>query len=316
MAAAKKKTDKAKEIEAAIHKQFGKESMTLLREDTSHSVREVVPTGIGVLDHYLFGIHGAAVGRIGELFSEEGAGKTSLGHTFLAAGQRAGGVSALIETEHAFDPERASLFGVNTDDLLVGQPDHLSDVLLKIEGVLAAIKAAKPEGPSVIVWDSVAATPTLREFEEGLSGKDKVGDRAKELSKAMRVITRQVKESRVALVCINQIRDNIGVMFGADYTTAGGHAIKFHSSWRLQLFSSKSVKDPKTSEHTGKAVTFLCVKNRLSPPFRKAKVRLDFATGWNEEWSTLEHAKRFGKAPDRARGAKAHADAVKKLGWA
>lgn len=309
------KTDRAKRVLDAVRKEFGQGAATLLREDEVQPPAEVIPTGLEVHDHYVLGVGGLPVGRVIELFSEEGAGKTSLGHTYLGAAQRAGGVGVLMETEHAFDPTRSPVFGVQNEDLLLLQPDHLGDVLAQIEGLCKTIKT-QHLGPSVLVWDSVAATPTKTEFEGGITGDGGHGaDRARELSRAMRILTKQVKDSRLVLVCINQVRENIGVMFGDQYTTAGGKAIKFHASVRLQLLGGKSVKG-QHGEHLAKDVTLLSVKNRLAPPFRKARIRLVYESGWDNDWSTLDHAKTFGAAPKGARVGARTLEAVReKLGW-
>lgn len=307
--------DTAKKIQAAIQKEFGKGSATLLRDEVLDKPKEVIPTGIDVLDRWLLAVGGLPVGRVIELYSEEGAGKTSLGHTFLGAAQHAGGIGALVESEHSFDPTRAPTFGTKVEDLLLMQPDHLGDTLALIEGLCVTLGNLAP-GPSVIVWDSVAATPTKTEFEGGITGDGgHGGDRARELSRAMRILTKKVATSRVVLVCINQIRENIGVMFGDKYTTAGGRAIKFHASVRLQLLGGSAVK-AKGGEHVAKDVTFMTVKNKLAPPFRKAKVRLNYSEGWDNDWTTVSHAKDRGVIPDGTRmGSKAVDAARAALGW-
>jgi recombination protein RecA len=313
--AARRRADTAARIQAAIAKEFGKGSAQLLREDQLEIPREVIPTGLEVLDNYVFGVGGLPVGRVIELYSEEGAGKTSFGHTFLGAAQRAGGAAVLVETEHAFDPTRAPVFGVEVPDLVVAQPDHLSQVMREVELLCDHIGKAKI-GPSVVVWDSVAATPTQTEFEGGITGDGGHGaDRARELSRAMRILTKKVDESRLVLVCINQIRENIGVMFGDKYTTAGGKAIKFHSSIRVQLLGGAGVK--RGTEHVAKDITVMTVKNRLAPPFRKARVRLDYEHGWDNDWTTLNHAKDKGVvAKDAKVGKRSMKEAREALGWA
>lgn len=312
---ATKRKDAAERIQAAINKEFGKGAVQLLREGALDKPREVIPTGIDVFDHYVLGVGGLPVGRVVELYAEEGAGKTSLGHSFIAAAQRAGGAGVLVETEHAFDPSRAPVFGVSLADMLLAQPDHLGDVLRAIE-LFAEVLPTERAGPSVIVWDSVAATPTKAEFEGGVAGDAGHGaDRARDLSRAMRILSKRVAASRLVLVCINQVRENIGVMFGDKYTTAGGKAIKFHASVRVQLLGGSAVKG-KGGEHLAKDVTVMTMKNKLAPPFRKAKVRLDYAAGWDNDWSTLNHAKDRELVPKGARvGAKSLAQAYAALGW-
>lgn len=252
---------------------------------------EVIPTSIEVMNKYILGCGGLPVGRVVEMYSEEGTGKTSLMHAWCADAQRNGGLAILAETEESFDAERAETFGVDLDKLILLNPGTIEKTLAMIETTLDNLRNATSK-PAVIGWDSVAGTPTAREIEEGITGKQKVGDRSKTLSHAMRVLAKRINKNRACLVCVNQIRDNVGVMFGDKQVTPGGHAIKFHASIRLQLMGGKGVKDG--DQHTGKLITALCTKNRFSPPWRKALIRLDFATGLNDDWTTFNFAKDRG----------------------
>lgn len=239
---------------------------------------------------------------------------TSLGYTFLAAAQQQGGLAALIDTENSFDPIRAAIFGVNVPDLLIAQPDHLDEVIPQIEAMVE-ILTSTASGPAVVVWDSVAATATRDEYEGGFEVKDQMGQRAKLLSKAMRVIGQRVARKPASVVCINQVREKLGVIFGDKYTTPGGHAIKFHASVRLQLFRGKAVKNT-NNEHIGNTVTIMGVKNRFAPPYRKAQVRLDYDKGWNNVWSTVSHAKDQKIVPTGAKySQKTYEEAISQLGW-
>lgn len=241
---------------------------------------------------------------------------TSLGYTFLAAAQRAGGLAALWDSEQSFDPERAQLFGVDTNDLLLAQPDHIEELLEGVDVFLRTLEAEKDVGPSVIVWDSIAAASTKAEFEEGFDTKEHAAKKAAALSRAMRIIGPRIKRSKVCMVCINQLREKVGVVFGNKDTTPGGKAVKFHASLRLQLLGGKAVKDNKTNDHIAKVITFLVVKSRFSPPYRKALVRLDYASGWNNAWTTLSHAKDRGViAKDTKMSTKAYKESVAALGW-
>jgi len=316
-AASTKKADHVKAVFDAINKALGKGSVTLLREGLQiQSVEHVIPTGVEVIDNFLFSIGGLPAGRIVELFSEEGGGKTSLGYSFLAAAQRAGGLAALWDSEQSFDPERAQLFGVNTNDLLLAQPDHIEELLEGVDVFLRTLEAEKDVGPSVIVWDSIAAASTKAEFEEGFDTKEHAAKKAAALSRAMRIIGPRIKRSKVCMVCINQLREKVGVVFGNKDTTPGGKAVKFHASLRLQLLGGKAVKDNKTNDHIAKVITFLVVKSRFSPPYRKALVRLDYASGWNNAWTTLSHAKDRGViAKDTKMSTKAYKESVAALGW-
>ncbi len=299
-------------VVAAVRAAFGKEAALLLGKGGSRSeVSECIPTGIDVVDRYLLGVGGLPVGRIVELYSQEGAGKTSFLLAALAGAQREGGVAILAETEQALSTERAAVMGVDLDALVLLQPGHMEELLVQVE--TAVLSVPKSAGPILVGWDSVAATPTKKEVEEGLEGGAAMGERARILSLAMRKLPNLVSERRCCLVLINQIRDKLGVVFGDRTTTPGGHAVKFAASIRLQLFSGAAVKSKEG--HTGKDVTFLVQKNRLAPPFRKAKVRLDYATGWNDSWSTLEHAKNLELIAEDARGKEALEEARRKLGW-
>lgn len=313
MAKASTKQDLAQSALTIIRERLGSESISLQRDDMAMKI-PVTPTGLEVLDHYVLRCGGLPQGRIIELFSEEGVGKTSLGYTFLAAAQQQGGLAALIDTENSFDPIRAAIFGVNVPDLLIAQPDHLDEVIPQIEAMVE-ILTSTASGPAVIVWDSVAATATRDEYEGGFEVKDQMGQRAKLLSKAMRVIGQRVARKPASVVCINQVREKLGVIFGDKYTTPGGHAIKFHASVRLQLFRGKAVKNT-NNEHIGNTVTIMGVKNRFAPPYRKAQVRLDYDKGWNNVWSTVSHAKDQKIVPTGAKySQKTYEEAISQLGW-
>lgn len=313
MAKAVERQDLAQAALAIIRKRLGSESISLLRDDLAMQI-PVIPTGIEVLDHYVLRCGGLPCGRVVELFSEEGVGKTSLGYTCLAAAQRLGGLAALIDTENSFDPVRAAVFGVNVPDLLLAQPDHLDEVVPQIEAMIE-ILTTTADGPAVVVWDSVAATQTKDEYDGGFEVKDKMGQRAKALSKAMRVVGGRIASKNASLVCINQVREKLGIVFGDKYTTPGGHAIKFHASVRLQLFPGKAVKAT-NGEHLGKTVTIVGVKNRFAPPYRKAQVRLDYDKGWNNVWSTISHAKdRELVAANSKYIQKTYEEALAQLAW-
>jgi recombination protein RecA len=302
----------SKDIVEKVRDAFGKESALILGEGGSRSeVVEVIPTGIEVVDRYLFGCGGLPVGRITEVYSEEGSGKTSFALSCAGAAQKDGAVAILAETEGALSTERAQTFGVNLSELVLLQPSHMEEMLAQAE---AAIKAVpKGAGPVLFIWDSIAATPTKREVEEGLAGEAAMAERARILSHACRHLPTLAMKKRVAFLFINQIRDKIGIAFGDKYTTPGGHAVKFVASIRMQLFGGKAVKN--AEEHRGKDLTFFVGKNKLASPYRKARVRLDYEKGWDNTWTTLNHAKDEGVADERARGEKAYEEAREKLGW-
>ena len=282
----------------AIRKGFGKHSVGLLGEGGESEVTEVIPTGIDVLDHYVLGCGGLPRGRMVEVYSEEGGGKTSFTWAAIRGVQRENGVAILSETEDALNLERAETFDVDLDRVVLLEPDHLEDHLAKAE---CALLALNPKVPSLFVWDSIASCVTKDEVEKGLSGKEVWDSRAKTLSHACRVLSKIAKEKGTCLLFVNQVREKIGVMFGDKYTTPGGKAVKFFASIRIQLFPGKSLKNS-ADEHVGKLITFLTTKNRLASPYRKARVRLDYELGWNDYWSTMEHAKLLGVvSPDKTR---------------
>jgi len=296
----------------AVRAKFGDESALRLSDGAACEVREVIPTGVAVLDHYVFGVGGMPVGRLVEVYSDEGVGKTTYAYTVAAGAQREGGIAIWAETENGIDNARARLFGCDVEQLVLLQPGSIEQAGQQIEAALGAVPASV--GPNAVVWDSIAATPTQREVDDGLSGDDRIGERARALGKICKVLSPLAVEKRACLLFVNQVREKIGVMFGDKYTTPGGHAVKFHASIRLQLFGGKAVKDE--GEHTGKVVTFLATKNRLAPPWRKAQVRLDYAAGWDDDWATLAHAKDRGLVPEAARMSAALLEEARaKLGW-
>ncbi|MFQ5472275.1 MAG: DNA recombination/repair protein RecA [Dehalococcoidia bacterium] len=295
----------------ALNKRWGRGAAALLGDGSLRcEVDEVIPTGLAVLDHHVIGIGGLPVGRISELYSEEGTGKTSLMLQCLASAQQHGGVAILIETENALQPEWASgVHGVDTEQLLVIEAEALEDATEKIGHVLSALPPNTDS--ALIAWDSVASTPTKKEVE---TGEQDVGGRARLLSSFCRQIVSKLKRRHAHLMFVNQVRDNIGVMFGNKLVTPGGHAIKFASSVRLQLFAGKALKDD-NSDHVGRIITVLASKNKLHPPWRKARLRLDYRAGWDDRWSTLTHAKERKLVPPRVRSEQAYRDALEKLGW-
>lgn len=306
----------AKRILAAVNAAFGKGTATTLADGGECEVSEVIPTGISVVDHYVTGIGGLPVGRLVELYSEEGGGKSTLALTACASCQREGGVAVWAESEEALQREWAAKLGVCLDDLVLLQPGSIEDTGKQAEAVLQA-HAARPQEPLLFVWDSIAATRTQREVDEGLQGDARVGERARQLSAICRQLCALAPAARATLLFINQTREKIGVMFGDKYTTPGGHAVKFHASLRLQLFGGKALKAAGgMGEHLGKAVTVLAAKNKLAPPWRKAQARLLYEGRWDDAWSTVNHAKARKLVQETARmSADLHAESRRALGW-
>jgi len=289
----------------------GAHSAVKLDEGIADSeIKESIPTGIAVLDHYLCAIGGLPVGRIVELYSEEAMGKSSLVYHFLGCAQREGGRSVLLDSEQSFDRERAAVFGVDPAKLIVCQPSTIEDALGMAETVLTAIEPGV--GPNLIAWDSLAASPPQAELTDDMD-KEHPGKRAILINKGVRKVLKLCVQKRACFVVVNQVRFKIGVMFGDPMTTPGGQAIKHAASLRLKFTGRKLVEGEDGPDAMD--VKVAVAKTRLSVPARWAMLRLDFAAGWNDEWSTLTHGKEQGVIPARAHGKKAHADACAALGW-
>ncbi len=307
----KSKNDVAAQVIAAVNKGF-KGAATRLGAGAKSDVREVIPTGLDNFDKYVCGVGGLPVGRISELFSEEGAGKTTVLLQAMAGVQKMGGLAIMVETETALDSQRAKVFGVDMDAVVLLQPDHIPDCGHQIE--LALKSLPKGVGPVLVGWDSVAATMSKQEAEEGLPDKESFDKRAKEFSGMMRVLGPLVAKSRAHLLLVNQVRANIGVMFGDKFITPCGKGIKFHASMRFQMFPGKSIKDA-GGQHLGKDITILAIKNKLTRPFRKTKIRLLFDTGFDNDWGVLNHAKELRVVDARSRDVKAARVALDAADW-
>lgn len=275
---------------AALRKKYGKDSAGTLSAGGKSTVTEVISSGVDVIDRYVLGCGGWPVGRISEVYSEEGGGKTSLMYAALASVQREGGIAVLAETEQGLNAERAAEFGVNVEDLLLLEPATVEKCGGMIEDTLAALKGSGV--PIFIGWDSLAATETDEEYEKGASERDQMGARGKASGRMMRALAPLISKSRAHFMVINQTREKMGVAFGDKSTTPGGKAVKFAASNRVQLLGGKAVK--RGDEHIGKIITVMGTKNRFAPPWRKARVRLLYSGVWDNDWSTMEHAKTAG----------------------
>ena len=318
MAKAKQDSDPVRAVLAGIKQRVAKHGTArLLSEGTDSDLGEVCPTGIDVVDHHVLGIGGLPVGRIVELFADEGDGKSSMLYQMMAGAQREGGVVCLDETEHAIDAQRASVFGCDVDKIVYDQSDTLEDAFFWLEAALqSAPKSKVGDPPFFCGFDTLAATPTIKEVKEGLLGKDAAMDRARITSKAMRILTPLVARKRGILVVVNQTRTKVGGGWGSNRTTPGGLGLKFHASVRLELFSGKSIKDER-DDHIGKQVTVMAAKTKIGgKPWAKAKVRLYFESGWNNVWSTIWHAKDRKLVPKGAEYDEAtYLAALRALGW-
>ena len=281
----KTKDEKLESTLKDIEKMFGKGSVMKLGERPNVSY-DIIHSGSLLIDNVL-GIGGYPKGRIIEIFGPESSGKTTLALSAIAECQKAGGRAAFVDAEHAIDPNYAQKLGVDTDELILSQPDHGEQALEIVEML------ARSEAIDIIVVDSVAALVPQSELDGEMSDSN-VGAHARLMSKAMRKLAGVLNKSNCTVIFINQLREKVGVMYGNPEVTTGGRALKFYATVRMDIRKGEALKEG--DKIIGNQINVKIVKNKVAPPFKSCKVDLIYGKGLSKASEVLELALQYGLA--------------------
>jgi recombination protein RecA len=295
---------------AELEKRLGKlKARPASKKRPKGEVTDTIPTGLDVLDHYVLGGGGYPCRRMIEVAADEGLGKSSLLFAGFAGAQSIDANTVYFETENRLDRTRMANLGVDLDRIVIVEPPYLEALLDDMEETIAAAKFSK--APTMIGWDSLAACPTEAEVKEGLTGKAAVADRARILSRAIRVLSEKVATSNVALVIVNQLRTDIKEKFGNPMKSVGGKALQYYATVRLAIMGGTSIK--KGSHVIGKAPVFMAHKNLAVEPFRKARCFMVYREGWHNERTLLEFGKDQGIIPDESRMSEENIERIREV---
>ena len=292
MASRKKKNTEEHPLDDGLQKMFGEitkqygEGSIMRLGSRGHIETPHIPTGSISLDIDL-GIGGFPRGRIVEVYGPESSGKTTLSLSVISHAQKAGGVCAIVDVEHALDARWAETIGVDVDELFISQPDCGEDALGITEALVASNRIA------VVVVDSVAALVPRAEIE-GQMGDSHIGLQARLMSQAMRKLNGIVSKSNTCLIFTNQIREKIGVMFGSPETTSGGNALKFYASIRMRISKSDKIAETGKEDPIGNVVKYKILKNKMAPPFRDGTFDILYDSGISYEYSLIDAGLELG----------------------